>query len=166
MGLRAASANPPLNLGTGLVTAGGWTSSDASGVITFTTGTTNGTVFGANNSTAKLAFYGAAPIVRPSAYTQTYATADKTLATPTAAALTDSTGGTVTTTLPALTAITAAPVDTGAAKLADVQNMRLNVRDGLADLADQVNKARNDHLDLAQFVNSLVDDLQALGLLG
>lgn len=81
--------------------------------------------------------------------TQTYSTADATLATPTAAALTASTGtadGTVD--------------DVGGA----FNQTTLN--NNFKECADQINKLRADLLDLAQFVNSLVDGLQAAKLVG
>ena len=45
-----------------------------------------------------IGFYNATPVARSAAYTQTYATADRTIASRTAAALTNNTGGTVSTT--------------------------------------------------------------------
>lgn len=122
--------------------------------VDFIVGSTNGTKF-ATATTQKIGFYNATPIVRPSAYTQTFATADKTMAARTAAALTNNTGGTVSTTLAAITA--------GAAY---TQADMLAVKNALASLADQVNKQRTDDLDTANVVNSIVDDLQALGLVG
>jgi hypothetical protein len=120
----------------------------------FILGTTTGTKIG-TATTQKIGFYNATPIVRPSAYTQTYSTADKTVAAQTAAALTNNTGGTVSTTL---AAITAGAIYTQADMLA--------VKNALASLADQFNKLRNDHLDTTNAVNAIIDDLQALGLVG
>jgi hypothetical protein len=131
--------------------AGDFTFADG---VDFIVGSTNGTKFG-TATTQKIGFYNATPIVRPSAYTQTFATADKTMAARTAAALTNNTGGTVSTTLAAITA--------GAAY---TQADMLAVKNALASLADQVNKQRTDDLDTANVVNSIVDDLQALGLVG
>lgn len=122
--------------------------------VDFIVGSTNGTKF-ATATTQKIGFYNATPIVRPSAYTQTFATADKTMAARTAATLTNNTGGTVSTTLAAITA--------GAAY---TQADMTAVKNALASLADQVNKIRTDDLDTANVVNSLIDDLQALGLVG
>lgn len=105
--------------------------------------------------TQKLGFFGATPVVKPSAYTQTYSTADKTVASQTAGALTNNTGGVVSTTLAAITAgTTYAQADLTA------------IKNALASLADQVNKLRNDHLDTTQALNGIIDDLQALGLVG
>lgn len=112
-----------------------------------TVGTTTGTKIG-TATTQKLGFYNATPIVQPSAYTQTYSTADKTHANATAATVTDNSGGTANTTLEAISA-------------AYVQS---EVRNNFADLAAQHNAILVDLLDLKQLVNSIIDDLQALGL--
>lgn len=126
------------------------TINDANLVFGTTTGTKIGTA-----TTQKLGFYNATPIVRPSAYTQTYSTADKTLATPTAAAITNNTGGSISTTFAAITAgASYAQADMTATKNA------------LASTADQLGKLRADILDTNQMLNSLIDDLQALGLIG
>lgn len=103
-------------------------------------GTTTGTKIG-TSTTQKLAFYNSTPIVQPSAYTQTYATADKTHADFTSADL----------------ATTAATQTTpwGFASQAQAEN-----------IATQFNLLRADVADLKQLVNSLIDDLQALGLIG
>ena len=93
------------------------------------------------------------PVARAGAYTQTYSTADKTHATPTAATLTDNSAGTPTTTLEALTSGTVYATDVAA------------IRNNFADLAAMVNKNTADHLDLAQLVNSIIDDFQAYGWL-
>lgn len=84
----------------------------------------------------------------PSAYTQTYATADKTHANPTAAALTVTDGaGTNDNTIGAITA--------DASVIAAVQ-----------ELADEINKLVTDLADVKQLVNAVIDDLQALGFVG
>lgn len=115
-------------------------------------GSTTGTQIG-TASTQKLGFFGATPVVQRSAYTQTYATADKTHANPTATALTDNTAGTANTTLQALTGLVYAD---------DVEAIRNNY----ADLAASNNAIIADVADLKQLVNALIDDLQALGLVG
>lgn len=108
----------------------------------------------ANSTVPMIGFLGTAPIAKPTAYTQTYATASRTMPAQTAAALTNNTGGTITTTLAAITA--------GAAySQADMTA----VKNALASLADQFNKLRTDHLGTTQVSNSLVDDGQAYGLL-
>jgi hypothetical protein len=111
-----------------------------------------------------LGFYGVTPVARPSALTQTYSTADRTHAARTAAALTDNTTGTITTTLAALPNPADAPATADALRDDLVANLIPVLRNALATLTDQVNKIRTDQLDTAQFVNSLVDDLQLLGL--
>ena len=80
-------------------------------------------------------------VARKSAYTQTYATADKTHANLTSADL-------------ATTAVTqTTPFGFAGAAQGDA-------------IATQVNAIRVDLLDLKQLVNALIDDLQALGLVG
>jgi hypothetical protein len=98
-------------------------------------GTTTGTKIG-TATTQKLGFYNVTPIVQPSAYTQTYSTADKTHANFTSADLGAFTGGAV-----------------GFVDAAERDNIRT-----------QFNALRVDVADVKQLVNSLIDDLQALGL--
>lgn len=107
---------------------------DRNMVLNATTGTKIGTA-----TTQKLGFWNATPIVQPSAYTQTYATADKTHANFTSADL----------------ATTAATQTTpwGFASQAQADN-----------IATQVNLLRADVADLKQLVNAIIDDLQAMGL--
>lgn len=86
---------------------------------------------------------------RQGAYTQTYATADKTHAAATAAALTAATGtadGTVD--------------DVGAA----FNQATLN--NNFKECATQINATIVDLTDLKQLVNAIIDDLQAVGLVG
>jgi hypothetical protein len=94
----------------------------------------------------------AAPGVPASAtaLTQTYSTADATLATPTSA---DLTGISSSTTGTALAEPSAAYTQS---------EMQQNFR----RIQDQYVKLRADHLDLAQFVNALVDELQKSKLVG
>jgi hypothetical protein len=84
-------------------------------------------------------FFGTAPITKPSAYTQTYATADKTLAAYTPDAESAAYTGAL----------------DGEAKLADLNALRV-AYENLRAFTE----------DLAQHHNSLLDDLQALGLVG
>lgn len=93
--------------------------------------------------------FGVTPVSRAGAYTQTYATADKTHANPTSATLTDNSGGTGSTTL---------AVITGGG--AGCENATKNA---IASLAAQVNALRVDLLDAKELVNSVIDDLQAYG---
>lgn len=110
--------------------------------------TATGTKIGTTSS-EKLAFWGATPVARPSAYTQTYATADKTLATPTSSALSVSVG-------------------TGSTTIVDVGGSfsQTTLNNIVRSLADQINNLRTDLLDNHQFTNSVVDDLQTIGLVG
>lgn len=121
------------------------TSADLSDILiedlTLTTLTTTGAVNigGALNHDGSTAgFFNVTPVTRPTAYTQTYATADKTHANATAAAVA-TTGATSTT-----------PFGYAEAQAnAIVTNL---------------NAVIADHLDTKQLVNSVIDDLQALGL--
>jgi hypothetical protein len=112
--------------------------------------------------TNNVGFYATAPQARASAYTQTYSATStpntaKTHSAKTAAALTNSTGGTVSTTLAAITAPASNVTTSLTADMTAVKN-------ALASLADQVNKLRNDDLVVANLVNSIIDDLQTYGL--
>lgn len=139
-----AGSSLGLNDTTGAVVADGVDINDGKDI---TIGSTTGTKIG--QSTSKLAFYGSTPIVQPSAYTQTYSTAAKTNPNATAATLTDNTGGTADTTLAAVGATYSQTV----------------VANNFADLAAMVNKLTADHLATKKLLNSIIDDLQALGLL-
>lgn len=137
-----------------------------------------------------LGFFGVTPVARVSAYTQTYATADKTHANPTAAALTDSSGVTPSGTLAAQTLPTALTHAVGTAdgtvddvtgsfdqtvlnnnfkELTTAQSANLAqltvLRNAVASLAAQVNALVADVADAKQLVNSVIDDLQSYGLL-
>ena len=105
----------------------------------------NGTQLG-NGTGDTLGFFGATPVDQPSAYTQTYSTGNKTVANPTAATLTDNSGGSASQTLAAIS-------DSA-------------TKNAIASLADEVNKLVADNLDLRQAVTSIIDDLQELGLVG
>lgn len=108
-------------------------------------GTTTGTKIGTATD-QKLGFFNATPVVQRTAYTQTYATADRTHAAPTAATLTMADGaGTNDNTIDAVTG--------DASVIAAFQ-----------EVVDEINKLIADVADTKQMVNSLVDDLQALGL--
>lgn len=157
--------NTPLLIDAGshhtIVIGGNYTLSNGGGTIELrTTGTeglklSGGSLYG-DTATIKGAFdhdgttfgaYGVAPATRPTAYTQTYATATKTNANPTAAALTVSDGaGTNDGTIGAITA--------DASVIAAVQ-----------ELAAQINKLIADVANNKQLINSVIDDGQILGLL-
>jgi hypothetical protein len=105
---------------------------------TIITDTTTGLKIG-SGATQKLGFYGVTPVVRPSAFTQTYSTATKTHA--------------------AVTQLAAPAGGTGVA--AGAWSTAAN-----RDLAiASINAARNDIANLKQVVNAIIDDLQAQGLL-
>lgn len=113
-------------------------------VLDATTGTKIGTA-----TTEKLGFWNATPVARPAAYTQTYATATRTHANPTAVTLTDNSTGTASDTIN----------DAGIVYSQTSQN---NFR---ASITDEVNKLVADLANLKQVVNSLLDDGQTVGLL-
>lgn len=109
-------------------------------------GSTTGTKIG-TATTQKLGFYNATPVVRQTAYTQTYATADKTHANPTATTLTAASGtadGTVD--------------DVGGA----FNQTTLN--NNFKEMATGINALIVDVADIKQLANSIIDDLQAYGL--
>ena len=82
-------------------------------------------------------------------YTLNYSTADPTHDAKQSAALTDNSGGIPGT---AISAVAGSGADA-------------TINDNLASIADQLNKLRTDHLDLAQLVNSLITDLKSAGLI-
>jgi len=92
---------------------------------------------------------------QPDAYTLTYSTVDRTLANPTAAALTDNSGGTAGQTIADIT-------ESGNAGSAD----RAPTENAIASLADEVNKLIADNLDLRKAVAGIITDLKELGLVG
>lgn len=101
------------------------------------------------SATEKIAFYNITPVVQPSAYTQTFATADKThAATQTGAAMSGITTSTAGTAL--------AEPGTTYAQAEQQQNYRR--------IQDRLNELRLDVDDVRQLVNAILDDLQALGL--
>jgi hypothetical protein len=89
----------------------------------------------APTTVAKIGFFGAAAVVQPTAYTQTYSTAAKTVPNATQASVTDTNG---------LAGFLAAADRTA--------------------LVTAVNAAGADILALKKVVNALIDDLQSLGL--
>ncbi len=153
-----------------------------------------------------LGFYGATPVARPSAYTQTFATADKThaadgstdVAAADAAAAAAATATAIAAAIPAAapaggTGAAAGAWDTAAnrdlaittindlrtwaievdldyeAILVDVASIRTQYAAAVT-LANETkadfNLLRATVADLKQLVNSVIDDLQALGLVG
>ncbi len=101
-------------------------------------GSTTGTKI-ALNTTDKLGFFGATPVVRPAAYTQTYATANRTVANPTASvpSVTNTLGG------------------WGFSSSAEMTNVMNEIKNIITDVANVKNN-----------LNSLIDDQQSLGFAG
>lgn len=91
------------------------------------------------NGTVLEGFYGGTPVAKPSAYTQTFATAAKTV--PAATQLAAPAGG---------TGATAGAYDTAVNRDAAIAS---------------INAAKTDIEELKKVVNALIDDLQAVGLL-
>lgn len=103
-------------------------------------------------ATQKLGFFGTTPVVQGSAYTQTYATADKTHANPTAVALTVGTlSGTA----------NGAMEIVGNTMGGDVSGA---ISNNFQELFETVNALIVDVADVKALVNSVIDDLQAFGL--
>lgn len=96
---------------------------------------------------ATMGFYGVTPTARPSAYTQTYSTASKTHPALTSPFLTDNSGGTADGTLQSIS----------------VTPTQAEVRNNFAEVATACNGLRVDIDNLKKVVNSVIDDLQALG---
>lgn len=122
---------------TGITTIKGHlTMTDAKNIaLDTTTGTKIGTA-----TNQKLGFYNTTPVVQAGAYTQTYATADKTHA-----------------------AMTSSDMPAGGTGASEGAWDTAAHRDtAIADFAE----LRADVIDLKQLVNSVIDDLQALGLVG
>jgi len=109
----------------------------SSGNLLFEDASGNGIISFGNGP--KLSFFGATLASRPSAYTQTYATADKTHAARTAAAIGD---------------LVATSGGWGASTEANFDK-----------ISDAIDKLVADQQDTAKLVNAILDDLQTLGLL-
>ena len=95
-----------------------------------------------------ISFFNQTPVARASAYTQTYSTADKTHAAMTApASISHSVGS-------------------GNNAVVDVKSYfsQTVLNDNFRDITDVVNELINDVIDVKNLVNSVIDDLQALGL--
>lgn len=119
----------------------------------------------ASGSAPMIGVYGVAAVARPSAYTQTYSTADKTHAGRTASTLTDNSAGTANTTVEALPDPADTPASADALRDDIVANLLPALRNNFADLAAQINALKADSDDTAQVVNSILDDLQLEGWL-
>jgi len=121
----------------------------------------NDTLYLAMNATG-VGLYGVAPVARPSAYTQTYATADKTHANLTATS--------IAATVPAAVATTGVTQTSpfgyvGAAQGDAVATTINSIITHITELDLDYEALLVDVTDLKQLANSVIDDLQALGLL-
>lgn len=119
-----------------------------------------------NAITDLVGFYGITGVAQASGYTQTYATANKTVAARTAQTLTDNSGGSANTTIAAIPDPADTPADADTLRDDLVANVIPALRDAIADLAAQVNALKVDSDDTTQAVNSIIDDLQAIGIVG
>ncbi|MFO0892147.1 MAG: hypothetical protein U0790_23790 [Isosphaeraceae bacterium] len=106
-------------------------------------GTASGTRLG-TSAAQKLAFWGATPVARPEAYTQVYTATTRTLAAYTPSVQTSAFAG-----------IASGQAGSPYAQAADLNALRLACEN-----------LRLAHENLAQIVNALVDDLQAIGIVG
>jgi hypothetical protein len=139
------------NGGNVLVDGGVPTGAGVGGIVNI--GTADTSVVNIGKAANSVGFFGVAAATQPTAYTQTFATADKTHANPTAATLTDNSGGTAADTVAAITNA----ANAGSADVAPVA-------DAIATFVREQARLKADHADLAALVNSVIDDLQALGL--
>lgn len=139
----AAAYATTLNLGTGAaahtVTLGSLNTTSTTTIQSGTGGTQIATA-----TSQKIGLWGATPIVQPSAYTQTYSTADKTIGAYTP----DDESG-------AFTGIDNAQGGTPYAQLTDLNALRV-AYENLRGLSE----------DIAQALNAVIDDLQAMGAVG
>lgn len=112
-----------------------------------------------NHDGTTVGFYGATPVARPAAYTQTYATATRTHAARATTSL--------------LSNGILLPQDWGIDDLPALQSAptglvageRDVIRSNFSDIAEQMNDLKADIENTAQVLNSLIDDLQANGTL-
>lgn len=106
-----------------------------------------------NHDGASIGFFGGGLAGQGAAYTQTYATADRTHAALTSAVLTDSTTG-------------GAPNQDVAVVDATGANLTTNsvINDNFRELLTQTNALRVDIEDVKQLVNAIIDDLQSWGM--
>lgn len=112
------------------------------------------------NSATSVGFYGVTPATRPTAYTQTYSTASKTvpatnLATVTPTATSGTPTGTQTT-------------PWGFGSEADFNALITRVNALITDVANlktQIDNAKTDHENNKKVLTQIIDDLQTIGLL-
>ena len=103
---------------------------------------------------SQIGYFGTAPANITAAYVQTFSTATRTHANPTALTLTDSTGGTPDDTLVAITAV-------GGSGATTTQEGEID--DNFAECADEINKLIADMANIKELVNSIIDDRQTYG---
>lgn len=120
--------------------------------VTNSANTTGTSLWGASD---KGAFFGATPVVKQATFTQTYSTTGTTVANATTHAITDSTAGT-----PSTTALAA--LADGTTYATDVAAIRNN----FATLGAEAELTKADVVALKKNVTSLIDALQAYGLVG
>ena len=110
-----------------------------------------------------LGFFGVTPVAKASAYTQTYTTADKTH-------IADGSSDVVAANATAIAEGSADGVAAGGFATAAARQAAMNKVDVIVTLANELkadyNLLRAQVLDLKQLVNSVIDDLQAYGLVG
>lgn len=116
--------------------------------ITNTANATGTYIWGASD---KGGFFGATPVVKQATFTQTYSTAGTTVAAATTHTITDSTGGTASTS--ALVAISGTYVQS-------------EIRNNLATLAAEDALLAADIVAIKKNITSIIDALQAYGLVG
>ena len=127
--------------------------------VNFELGTSTGSKIGTATN-QKLGFFNATPVVRPTAYTQTYATADKTHAALTATAI----AAVIPAAAPAGgTGTAAGGWDTAANRDAAITTIN-DLRTWAVEVDADYEALLVDVTDVKQLVNSVIDDLQALGL--
>ncbi len=138
---------------------------DAAGDMTFADGldiiinTSTGTKIG-TGTTQKIGFWNATPVARQSAYTQTYSTADKTHAAHTATSI----AAAVPAAAPAGgTGTAAGGWDTAANRNAAITTIN-DLRTHAIEMDLDYEALLVDVTDLKQLVNSIIDDLQTIGL--
>lgn len=187
----AGASDVDLSLSTGFMKtpSGAWTQKgamtfDANKGIAYLAGTggidtvlgTGPHRFGAASAT--LGFFAVSAVSRAGAFTQTYSTASHTVPADTSNTITDSSGGTASTTAIAAQAVTvaanacaggatptAAEVDTAVDGLETAIGTQLTViRNNTATLAAELALAKADALATKKALNGLIDDLQAYGL--
>ena len=113
--------------------------------INIVCGTSTGTQIGTSSS-QKIGAYGTTPVVRPSAFTQTYATATKTHSNPTAVAVTNAFG-------------------TADGTFQDTSATSAAIANNFQECSTVLNQLIADVANCKQVLNSVVDDLQLEGWL-